>query len=264
MKSTLKSVLIRIMNMMPGIVGIYQFLKGWLLLPSFIRDYRAFKRAQKNTTARFTLRIRDFFLCLFDKTDTTPFDPHYTYHPAWAARVLADTMPAKHIDIASTLKFCTVVSAFLPVEFYDYRPAELALDNLQSKHGDLLALPFADNSVESLSCMHTIEHIGLGRYGDPIDPDGDLKAIKELVRVLKPGGTLIFVTPVGIPRIEYNAHRIYAYEQIMEYFADLHLKEFALIPDDFRKHGLIRAADPELVKEQRYACGCFWFTKQSL
>ncbi len=261
MRRTVKTILIRLMNMVPGIVGIYQFLKSVVLLPSFFRDYHTFKRAQEKSVVRFPLRARDFFLCLFDKTSTTPFDPHYTYHPAWAARVLAETRPHKHIDIASTLKFSTVISAFIPTEFYDYRPAQLALDNLESKRGDLLALPFADNSIESLSCMHTIEHIGLGRYGDPIDPDGDLKAIRELVRVLAPGGTLLFVTPLGIPRIEYNAHRIYSYEQIVGYFAELRLKEFALIPDDFRAHGLIRNADPSLVKKQRYACGCFWFTK---
>ena len=56
-----------------------------------------------------------------------------------------------------------MVSAFIPVEFYDYRPAELSLSGLEFKHADLTHLPFADNSVESLSCMHVIEHIGLGR-----------------------------------------------------------------------------------------------------
>lgn len=245
----------------PGSSGLYEFLRGLTLLPRFYREYRAFAASGQKATARFPLRKRDFFLCLFDKTDTTPFDPHYTYHPAWAARVVARTKPEKHVDIASALKFPTIVSAFVPVEYYDYRPAELHLSNLQSKPGDLLRLPFPDNSVASLSCMHTIEHVGLGRYGDPIDYDGDLKAIAELKRVLAPGGTLIFVAPVGRPRIQYNAHRIYSYEQIISAFAGLRLTEFSLVPDDYRTHGLIENADPELVKNQSYACGCFVFTK---
>lgn len=256
-----KKVLIHILNKVPGVLGIYQFLRSMILLPGFYSDYRAFVRAQKGTALRFPLRKRDFFLTLFDKTATTPFDPHYVYHPAWAARVLAETKPLRHVDISSILTFSTMVSAFIPTEFYDYRPAKLNLDNLASNQGDLLALPFEDASIESLSCMHTIEHVGLGRYGDPIDPDGDLKAIDEMKRVLAKNGNLLFVVPVGDPRIEFNAHRIYGYEQVMNAFEGLTLREFALIPDDFKTYGLIRDADPSMVGQQRYGCGCFWFTK---
>lgn len=262
MKQSLKSLALTIMRLVPGVVGIYQFLRGITLLPSFWSDYRAFKNDSKTTTTRFPVNKSDFFLCLFDKVSTTPLEPHYTYHPAWAARVVARVMPKKHIDIASALKFSTIVSAFVPVEFYDYRPAQLHLSNLESKFGDLQALPFTDNSVESLSCMHTVEHVGLGRYGDPIDYDGDIKACTELARVLAVGGTLIFVTPVGIPKIEYNAHRIYGYEQVLALFPSLKLTEFSLVPDDYKAaDGIIINADPALVPKQQYACGCFVFTK---
>jgi hypothetical protein len=106
--------------------------------------------------------------------------------------------------------------------------------------------------------MHTIEHIGLGRYGDELDAYGDIKAINELKRVLKPGGDLLFVTPVGKPKIEFNGHRIYSFEQIMEYFSPLTLTNFSMVPD---KGGLIENADPALVSQQSYGCGCFWFKK---
>jgi SAM-dependent methyltransferase len=195
---------------------------------------------------------------LDDRTAGTAFDRHYIYHPAWAARVLARTRPSAHIDISSTLHFCSIVSAFIPVKFYDYRPADLCLSDLSSEFADLLALPFPSSSIESLSCMHTVEHIGLGRYGDPIDPDGDLKAIAELRRVLAPGGSLLFVVPVGRPRIVFNAHRIYAYEQIMSYFGDLELRQFALVPD---RGALVEHASKELADAQTYGCGCFWFQK---
>ncbi len=261
-KPLVKIIGIKVMDMVPGAVGIYQFFRGLTLLPSFFADYRNFKTAAHGKAIRFPLRKRDFFLCLFDKTSDTPFDPHYTYHPAWAARVVAKAMPAKHIDIASTLKFCTIVSAFIPVEFYDYRPANLRLSNLESKFGDLHALPFPDNSVESLSCMHTIEHVGLGRYGDPIDYEGDIKAAAELSRVLQPGGTFVFVTPVGRSRIEFNAHRIYSYEQVLALFPALKLTEFSLVPDNWKGTGVIENADPAMVASQRYACGCFVFTKE--
>ena len=107
--------------------------------------------------------------------------------------------------------------------------------------------------------MHTVEHIGLGRYGDELDPKGDLTAIAELKRVLASGGDLLFVTPVGRPKIEFNGQRIYSYEMIVEYFAPFVLKEFSLIPD---AGGFIEGADPALVAQQAYGCGCFWFKKQ--
>ena len=106
--------------------------------------------------------------------------------------------------------------------------------------------------------MHTIEHIGLGRYGDELDAEGDSKAIKEIKRVLKDGGNFLFVTPVGKPKIEFNAHRIYSFEQITEYFAPFALKEFSLVTDD---GNFIENANSELVAFQNYGCGCFWFIK---
>jgi hypothetical protein len=109
--------------------------------------------------------------------------------------------------------------------------------------------------------MHTVEHIGLGRYGDPLDPDGDLKAIKELIRVLAIGGNLLFVVPVGKSRVIYNAHRIYSYNQICEYFRDLKLIEFMLIPDNAVENGIIYTASRDAVASQDYGCGCFWFQK---
>jgi SAM-dependent methyltransferase len=241
--------------------GVYFFLLWIYKLPGYILDYVKFYRLSLKEK-RFSINILRLYPRLFDNTDKTHFDPHYTYHPAWAARIVAKTKPSKHVDISSILHFSTLVSAFVPVEFYDYRPAEVRLDNLQCKKGNLMALPFPDDSVQSLSCMHTIEHIGLGRYGDPIDPDGDIKAAKELKRVLRKGGTFLYVAPIGKPRLEFNAHRIYSYEQVMKLFEGLELIEFSMVPDDFKAHGLIKDADKGMVKSQNCACGCFWFTKR--
>jgi SAM-dependent methyltransferase len=212
----------------------------------------------KKGSQRFSVNVADMYPCLHDKMKTTPFDEHYTYHPAWAARRIIANRPAYHVDISSILSFGTMLSSSVPVRFYDYRPAAITLSNYESHFGDLNALPFDDHSVASLSCMHTIEHIGLGRYGDVLDGEGDLKAISELKRVLAHGGDLFFVTPVGSPRIEFNAHRVYSFEQVIEYFAPLTLHEFSMVPDS---GGLIEHADPAMVRNQRYACGCFWFKK---
>lgn len=227
---------------------------------NFIKDFNLFKKLSDN---RFKITWKERWECLSDKTQGTEFDRHYVLHPAWAARKLVEIKPDFHIDISSSLHFCTIVSAFINVKFYDYRPASLNLSNLESEHADITSLPFSENSIKSLSCMHVVEHIGLGRYGDPIDPAGDLKAISELKRVLAPGGYLLFVVPVGKPKIQYNAHRIYSYDQIKNYFNDLQLEEFSLIPDDCKDHkGIIYNAKKQDADRQSYGCGCFLFKKE--
>lgn len=210
---------------------------------------------------RSPLNRVDVYPCLNDRLSETGFDRHYIYHPAWAARVLAKTMPKTHVDLSSTLHFSTIVSAFVEVKFYDFRPAPLNLSNLTCSSADLTQLSFASNSIESLSCMHVIEHIGLGRYGDPFDIDGDRKATRELSRVLAPDGRLMVAVPVGRPRIQYNAHRIYSHEQVLELFSGLRLMEYALIPDGRAEDGLIQNPSSELIMAQSYGCGCYVFSK---
>ncbi|MPR34962.1 DUF268 domain-containing protein [Salmonirosea aquatica] len=228
----------------------------------FYKDFGNLVNQQRDTQSRFTLSQTDFYPCLADRTNTTPIDRHYIYHPAWAARIIALTSPTLHIDISSTIHFSTILSAFVQTEFYDYRPAELELDNFLSDRADLTSLFFTNDSVQSLSCMHTVEHVGLGRYGDPIDYNGDIKAMYELARVLAPGGCLLFVIPVGYEsKILFNAHRIYTAASVAERFKSLGLKlvEFSYIPEN---NGRMVSSDIQsFVTTDKYGCGCFWFTK---
>jgi len=244
---------------------------------TFLRKFKRFIRGEQawnKKYARYKEQLEYFksrlpagtniteYACLDDNTYVTAIEPHYTYHPAWAARVIAQIKPAKHIDISSITSFGTVLSAFIPVEFYDYRPANIRLSGYTPGRADLTDLHFGTDSIESLSCMHTVEHIGLGRYGDPLDIEGDVKAIKELQRVVKKDGNLLFVVPVGDARIEFNAHRVYAYETIIHHFDEMELVEFALIPDDFENTGYLVNPPMEIISKQHWGCGCFWFTKK--
>jgi len=248
------------------------------LIPSFIKDgiqkiysyilfgidFKNFKEKSKDNE-RFSVCWKDRFPQLSDKTLGTPFDRHYIYHTAWAARILSKTKPKKHVDISSSLYFSSIVSAFVSVDFYDYRPPQLKLSNLKVDKADLLFLPFKDNSISSLSCMHTVEHIGLGRYGDPIDVDGDKKAISELIRVTKKGGSILFVVPIGKPKVVFNAHRIYSYVQVLSMFGEnCVLKEFSLVPDKDIDGGIVINPPTKLLEKQKYGCGCFWFKKKSI
>jgi len=230
----------------------------------FRKELKAFKSLSSNYESRFSLKNEDNFACMDDNTSATGFDRHYIYHTSWAARYIKNNNIEHHVDISSTLFFSGVVSAFCKIDFYDYRPASLVLSNLKSESADLCNLFFENNTIQSLSCMHTVEHVGLGRYGDPYDYDGDLKAIKELARVLAIGGDLLFVVPIGNEaRIQFNAHRIYTKQQVINYFEmeGLKLKEFTLIPENEKDGGLVVNPSDELLNTQRYGCGCFIFTK---
>ena len=150
---------------------------------------------------------------------------------------------------------------FAEVSFVDIRPLVTPVDRLRFEQGSITALPFADSSVESLSSLHVIEHIGLGRYGDPVDPDGHLKAATELSRVLQPGGELLIGTPVGRERLVFDGHRIFNPHTVVAMFSSLDLVDFALVDDD----DLLRTGDVTLDDGARcdYGCGLFAFTKRS-
>ena len=89
------------------------------------------------------------------------------------------------------------------------------------------------SSVESLSCLHTIEHFGLGRYGDKIDPKGHLIGFNNLIIMLKKNAILYFSTPIGDQRIEFNAHRIFSVKYLLNLFSkNFSLQEFSYVDDN--------------------------------
>jgi SAM-dependent methyltransferase len=150
------------------------------------------------------------------------------------------------------------LSATTKTVFVDYRPLRVHLANLDPVAADITRLPFADGSIPSLSCLHVIEHVGLGRYGDSLDAKGSEKGAFELQRVLKPGGRLYLSVPVGRQKVCFNAHRVFAPSTILSLLPALKLCGFALVDDvgRFREDVSIDAADG-----QDYACGMFEFVK---
>jgi hypothetical protein len=208
---------------------------------------------------RFTPKREDFFACLDDDTPTTGYDPHYVLHTSWMARKLAESKPIEHHCFGDSLYFAGIVSAFIPIHFHDIRTPNFPYRDMKEFEADLMSLPMKDCELISISCGHVIEHVGLGRYGDILDAKGDKKAAKELMRVLAPGGELLIVVPMeDPPRVQFNAHRLYSYEQVMELFYGVALAEFSLITN---RSEFIPNCEPKKLKGEQYACGCFRFVK---
>ena len=232
-------------------------------LPSwFWEDFKKYNEGSKLRLITKPAEVRNLFPIIDNRTSSVDFDPHYVYHIGWAARILAENRPNNHVDFSSLSHFVTVCSAFLPIKHYDFRRPEFVFDGLDVGTADLTNLSFEDGALPSVSCMHVVEHIGLGRYGDNVDPEGDWKAIRELQRVTAVGGQLLFVVPVGKERVMFNAHRVYAYDTIVRAFEQMEIQEFSLISLRGTPR-LIRNADPSLVQNEEYGCGCFLFTKKA-
>lgn len=202
------------------------------LFLSYFRDYKTYLRLDKNT--HFKVSTGDLYPCVYDKTETTQIDPVYFYQDAWCAGKIFKEKPDHHYDIASQAHMIGIISEFVPTTMIDIRPITLtSLPNLFFKKGDILNLPFKDGEIKSLSSICVVEHIGLGRYGDPLDTFGSEKALKEMIRVLAPGGNLYISVPVDVEnKVYFNAHRAFTRNYLLDLFKDLKLKEEKYIYGD--------------------------------
>lgn len=230
-------------------------LVGVRYLFRYFRDWRQFGAAAQPSERPVW---GESYPCLTDWVAATPFDPHYFFQGAWLARRLKDSAALLHVDVGSSVMMASVLSAQLPVVFADYRPLQATLSGLFPLAADVKRLPFADNSINSLSSLHVLEHIGLGRYGDALDPHGTSVAARELARVLTRGGRLYVSVPTGRPRVCFNAHRVFEPAAFRALFGDLRCISFSMVND---AGYFVESADERAAAAAEYACGMYEFVK---
>lgn len=189
----------------------------------FLGEWKEFRRAGGRADAL------DFYPCLYDRTSATGIDTHYFHQAVWALREIRESGAPWHVDIGSDVNYVGMLTALTEVFFVDIRPLFLSIPNYRGIGGTITALPFADDSIISLSCLHVIEHIGLGRYGDAIEASGPETACREIARVLQPGGRAFVSTLIGRPRVAFNAHRIFDPTQLVGMFPGLVLESMAMV-----------------------------------
>ena len=216
---------------------------------------------RRQSEDRFPLTLRDLEPVLTDFVSEAGIARgHYFHQDLWAARRVFAEHPRQHVDVGSRIDgFVAHVLTFMPVTVVDIRGLESTVEGLTFVRGDMCRLDFfTSGSVESVSCLHAIEHVGLGRYGDPVDARGWHVALRELARVLAPGGRLYLGTPIGRERLCFNSQRVFSPVTIIDVLSDLKLAAFSAVGDDDR---LVADAVPAAFAEARNACGLFEFTK---
>lgn len=227
------------------------------------RDIAEYERL--NRESAFSVDYNDLKLITSDKNKAAGAPAaHYFAQDIWGAGRIYSNAPKEHYDIGSRLDgFIAHLLVFREVNYIDIRPLPFEIPGLHFIQGDATDLEqFANESIESLSSFHAIEHFGLGRYGDKIEPDAYLKVIKNIQRVIKPGGHAYIGVPVGPrDRLIFNAHRIFAIRTIIKLFDEMDLQDMAIIRTANAYAENIKEEQYDSVED--YSCGLFEFIKNS-
>ncbi len=235
-------------------------------LGPFLKGYRALRRQAAASGHEFP--FGRLYPCLEDRYQTAgAATGHYFHQDLHVAQLIFRNRPARHVDVGSRVDgFVAHVASFRPIEVLDIRPMDSAAPNIVFRRANLMEERFAlENYCDSLSCLHTLEHFGLGRYGDPIDYYGYKRGWANLHRMLEPGGKLYFSVPMGPQRIEFDAHRVFSMPFLVSMAREFYtIDSFAYVND---AGDLVREADPTGADAERnfgctLGCAIFELTKR--
>lgn len=185
-------------------------------LPHYLSDLLSFRRGYHGV-------IR-WMPCLHDRYEeagTTKSE--YFWQDLQVAQWIHEAAPQRHVDVGSRVDgFVAHVASFRQIEVLDVRPVSSQIPSVTFMQVDMMdgksiaaLIGSGEGYCDSLSCLHTIEHFGLGRYGDPIDPMGYARGLANLASLLRPRGRLYLATPMGRERVDFNANWVFAPRTIL-------------------------------------------------
>lgn len=253
-------------SLFPFLLPFLEFFKGRTVFGLFryLRDISHFrKQINKSDDGNSSVVLPiEIFPCLADRYESAGELPrHYFWQDIWAAKKVFQEGVDRQFDIGSRLDgFIANCLSFCEVVMLDVRPLPHKVKGLRFLQTDCTDMSTIDSdSIASLSSLHAIEHFGLGRYGDEIDPKGHEKVIKEIRRIVSPGGMLLISVPIGRERIEFNAHRVFSPTKLSSCFPEFDLLEFSVVDDE---NVFLENKDTQAYEELEYGCGLFQFRKR--
>ena len=226
--------------------------------PLYLRQRREWRKQGGEISANFMV-LSDYA----DNAGTAK--GHYFHQDLLVARLIASANPKRHVDVGSRIDgFVAHVAAFREIDVVDIRPlGDSVHENITFVQADLMQ-PGSIGKTDSLSCLHAIEHFGMGRYTDPIDVMGHEKGVSNLVELVEQGGHLYISFPIGAENeVHFNAHRVFHPEWILNHSAvseKMLLKRFDYVDDAGDLH--LDKAPSDAVGSTKFGCGIYTFVKK--
>ncbi len=235
-------------------------------LPTYLRNLRLLRQQAPVLQSEFP--FGRWYPCLDDRfSDSGSTKGHYFHQDLLVARRIHLNNPIQHLDVGSRIDgFVAHVASFRRIAVMDIRPLSICIPNMEFVQADLMSKITSSmtESCDSLSCLHAIEHFGLGRYGDTIKYDGHLLGMENLYRILKSGGKFYLSTPIGPQRIEFDAHRVFSVKYLLEQFnGKYRLDYFSFVDDKGELHEDVSLNEKDVLNNFGcvYGCGIFELTK---
>ncbi len=250
------------------LLGIHprRMIRTLVALPGYFRDLKELKRQARNTSERFA--PGPLSPCLTERgAPAGVASGHYFHQDLYVARRIHENNPRTHVDVGSrTDGFVAHVASFRNILVVDIRGLSVrSHPSIEFIRADVMDLPAGlHRCCDSLSCLHTGEHFGLGRYGDPVRFDGHRIGLYNMAQMLCEGGTFYYSVPIGSQRIEFNTHRVFAVSYLLDMFAEaFRFDRFSFVDDrgDFHVDVPLSWADVASNYGCHYGCGIFELTK---
>jgi hypothetical protein len=192
----------------------------------YFPDLIRFKRNAKGTAVKLQPVFDD------KKSASGSADGHYFWQDMICARWIFEDSPPSHLDVGSRIDgFIAHLLTFMSVQQIDVRKNPLQIDRLTTVIADLTQdFRESDTKFSSVSSLHSLEHFGLGRYGDTINPRGHELGLTNLASYVSPGGFLYVSYPVGEDVVEFNSQRLLPADWAIKHLTGFSLIQYVNIP----------------------------------